>query len=185
MTWREGFYTLVQTAGELAGIINRERRDAVLVRIAVPSEANTITRVINAAFRQAESFFIERDRIAVEQVQSLLQTGQFLISDQDGTITGCVYVEMKGDRSYLGLLAVDPMAQKSGLGSKLMTAAEDHCRKAGSRFMDIQIVNLRKELPAFYHRRGYVPTGTAPFIAGINTRLPCHFVKMSKALASG
>lgn len=155
----------------------------MVVRIALPSEAKAITNVINAAFRQAESFFIERDRIAGEQVQSLLQTGEFLISEEDDAITGCVYVEMQGDRSYLGLLAVNPMAQKSGLGSSLMTAAEDHCRKAGSRFMDIQIVSLREELPDFYHRRGYVETGTAPFTAGINTKLPCHFVKMSKTLA--
>jgi N-acetylglutamate synthase-like GNAT family acetyltransferase len=155
----------------------------VQVRIAGPLETKAITDVINAAFHQAEDFFIERDRITVEQVQSQLSTGEFLISEENGAITGCVYVEMMGDRSYLGLLAVDPRAQKSGLGSKLMTAAEDHCRKAGSRFMDIQIVSLRKELPDFYHRRGYVETGTAPFHAGIDTKLPCHFVKMSKPLA--
>jgi N-acetylglutamate synthase-like GNAT family acetyltransferase len=155
----------------------------VQVRIAGPQEAKAITDVINAAFHQAEDFFIERDRITVEQVQLQLSTGEFLVSDENGAITGCVYVEMKGDRSYLGLLAVDPKAQKSGLGSKLMTAAEEHCCKAGSRFMDIQIVNLRKELPDFYHRRGYVETGTAPFTAGIDTKLPCHFVKMSKPLA--
>jgi len=155
----------------------------VLVRVAGPQEARAITDVINAAFRQVESFFIERDRIDVEQVQKLLGTGEFLVSDENGAITGCVYVEMRGDGSYLGLLAVDPTAQTSGLGSKLMTAAEEHCRKAGSRFMDIQIVNLRKELPDFYHRRGYLETGTAPFTAGIDTKIPCHFVKMSKSLA--
>lgn len=154
-----------------------------MLRIAAPQEAKAITDVINAAFHKAEDFFIERDRITVEQVQSQLSTGEFLVSEENGTITGCVYVEMKGDRSYLGLLAVDPRTQKSGLGSKLMTAAEDHCRKAGSRFMDIQVVNLRKELPDFYHRRGYFKTGTAAFTAGIDTKLPCHFVKMSKPLA--
>jgi N-acetylglutamate synthase-like GNAT family acetyltransferase len=154
----------------------------VLLRVAKMAESRAITDVINAAFRQAESFFIERDRIDLEKVQSLLLTGDFLISDADGEITGCVYVEMQDNRSYLGLLAVDPKEQKSGLGSKLMSAAEEHCRKAGSRFMDIQIVNLRKELPGFYHRRGYVETGTAPFIAGVSTKLPCHFVKMSKPL---
>lgn len=153
-----------------------------MVRIAGIPEAKAITDVINAAFRQAESFFIERDRMDLEKVQSLLLTGEFLVSERDGGISGCVYVEMKGDRSYLGLLAVDPKAQKSGLGSKLMSAAEDHCRKAGSRFMDIKIVNLRKELPDFYHRRGYVETGTAPFTAGVPTTLPCHFVEMSKPL---
>src|SRR5208282_2013725 len=144
----------------------------MLVRVAETHEAQAITAIINAAFRQAESSFIERDRINVDKVQSLLSTGEFLVSEVDGIITGCVYVEMKADRSYLGLLAVDPKAQKSGIGSKLMTAAEDHCRKLGSRFMDIQIVNLREELPAFYHCRGYVETGSAPFTAGLNPKLP-------------
>jgi N-acetylglutamate synthase-like GNAT family acetyltransferase len=149
----------------------------VPIRIAVPLEAKAITDVINAAFHRAEDFFIERDRITVEQVQSQLSTGEFLISEENGAITGCVYVEMKGDRSYLGLLAVDPRAQKSGLGAKLMTAAEDHCRMSNSRFMDIQVVNLRKELPDFYHRRGYVETGTALFTAGIDTKLPATSLK--------
>src|ERR1039458_2612811 len=61
-------------------------------------------------------------------------------------------------------------------------AAEDYCAQAGSRFMDLQIVNLRKELPDFYHRRENVETGTAPFTPGLNPKLPCHFVKMSKPL---
>ena len=154
----------------------------MLVRVAESLESQAITAVINAAFRQAESFFIVRDRIDLDKVQSLLRTGEFLVSVADGMITGCVYVEMKADRSYLGLLAVDPKAQKSGIGSKLMTAAEAHCRKQGSRYMDIQIVNLRKELPEFYRRRGYIETGTAPFTLGLNPKLPCHFVKMSKPL---
>jgi hypothetical protein len=49
--------------------------------------------------------------------------------------------------------------------------------------MDIRIVSLRAELPNFYHRRGYVETGTEPCPAGLNPKLPCHFVKMSKQLA--
>lgn len=152
------------------------------VRVAKREEGVAIRDVINAAFRKAESFFVVRDRIDLDTVQALSSKGEFLVCDDDGVITACVYVEMRGERSYLGLLAVDPKEQKAGLGSKLMNAAEEHCRKAGSKFMDIQIVNLRKELPEFYHRRGYVETGTAPFTAGIETNMPCHFVKMAKAL---
>jgi GNAT superfamily N-acetyltransferase len=152
------------------------------VRVAGKREAEALARVINAAFRKAESFFIERDRIDLEKVRALQRSGEFLVCGGADAIVGCVYVEMRGDRSYLGLLAVDPEAQKAGLGSKLMEAAEEHCRKAGSQFMDIQTVNLRRELPEFYHRRGYSETGTAPFTAGLNTKLPCHFVKMAKPL---
>jgi predicted N-acetyltransferase YhbS len=152
------------------------------IRLAGEREAETITGVINAAFRKAESFFLERDRIDLERVQALQRSGEFLVCDDAGAIIGCVYVEMRGERSYLGLLAVDPGAQKEGIGSKLMEVAEEHCRRAGSRSMDIQIVNLRRELPEFYHRRGYVETGTAPFTPGVMPKLPCHFVKMAKPL---
>lgn len=166
------------------------------LRVAETRDTDAIVAVINAAFRQAESFLIDRDRIDFETVQELLQKGSFLIAESNvaessvaedsaadaGSLRGCVYVELRGDRSYLGLLAVDPQRQKSGLGSQLMNAAEKFCAEAGSRFMDLRIVNVRKELPAFYRRRGYVEAGTEPFPPGLSPKLPCHFVKMSKPL---
>jgi predicted N-acetyltransferase YhbS len=154
----------------------------VQVRVATMRDAEAIKSVINAAFRRAESFLIDRDRIDLESVQDLLRKGNFLLGDDDGGVVGCVYVEMRGERSYLGLLSVDPERQNAGLGSKLMSAGEEYCAKAGCRFMDLRIVNVRKELPDFYHRLGYVETGTEPFTAGLNPKVPCHFVKMSKPL---
>jgi GNAT superfamily N-acetyltransferase len=154
----------------------------VRLRLAENLDADAITLVINAAFRAAESFFIDRDRIDPENVRQLLQTGRFLIAEDGGLLAGCVYVELRGERAYLGLLSVNPQLQKTGLGSKLMRAAEDYCAKAGCRFIDLQLVNLRKELPGFYCRRGYVESGTAPLPPGLETKLPCHFVKMSKPL---
>jgi len=139
--------------------------------------------VINSAFRRAESYIIDRDRIDLEKVESLMQTGTFLIADDGGALAGCVYVELRGERSYLGLLSVDPQRQKAGLGSTLMTAAENHCAAAGCRFMDLQIINLREDNHGFYLRRGYVETGIAPFVPGLNPKLPCHFVIMSKPLS--
>ena len=80
------------------------------------------------------------------------------------------------------MLAVDPGAQQSGLGFMLMDAAEDYCRALGLRFMDIKVVNLREELAGFYRKRGYVETGTSAFPAEVETKLPCHFIDMSKPL---
>jgi len=48
--------------------------------------------------------------------------------------------------------------------------------------MDLRIVNLREELPAFYRKLGYMETGTEPFPSDLDTKLPCHFVNMSKPL---
>jgi len=155
----------------------------VEVRSAVVDDIEAITEVINTAFRKAESFFIERDRIDGQSVGALMEKGQFLVAQEGGTLTGCVYLERRGERAYLGLLSVDPGRQGAGIGSKLMSAAEQHCRKMGCRFVDLRIVNLRTENHAFYRRRGYLETGREPFPAELSTKLPCHFVNMTKPLA--
>ena|SRR5687767_7181761 len=155
---------------------------SVRVRPAEPSDAKQIMALINSAFRIAEDFFYNEDRITFEEVERLFTTGTFLIAEADRVLRGCVYVELRGERSYLGLLSVDPSQQQTGLGSLLMTAGENHCRKLGSRAMDIYIINLRTELPPFYQRRGYVETGTLPLPPEIETTQPCHFITMAKDL---
>ena len=152
------------------------------IRVARPTDAAKITAVINAAFRIAEGFFIASDRITEQEVKESLVKGDFLIAEAESNVQGCVYVEMRGERSYLGLLSVDPACQQGGLGSLLMQEAEQHCRARGSRFMDILIVHLREELPAFYKKRGYIEDGTSPFPDDIETRVPVHFINMSKPL---
>ena len=152
------------------------------IRLAVPADAARITAVINAAFRIAEGFFINGNRINQSEVEQKLSDGAFIVSESGDTLSGCVYVEMRGERSYLGLLSVDPSCQQGGLGSLLMREAEKYCRERGSQAMDILIVSLREDLPAFYQKRGYVQTGTSPFPPEVETKIPCHFINMSKPL---
>ena len=155
----------------------------VQLRIADQSDAEKITALINSAFRQAEEFFVDGDRVSLDEVRELLRTGSFLLADEEGKLSGCVYVEPRGKRGYLGLLSIASSRQQSGLGSLLMMAAEDYCRGVECRFMDVKVVNLRKELPDFYRRRGYVETGTSPFPEHVETKLPCYFIDMSKSLS--
>src|SRR5215212_5862144 len=152
------------------------------IRMANSSDDEKITALINAAFRIAEGFFIDEKRITLAEVQRHLTTGAFLVAVDESAITGCVYVEPRGERAYLGLLSVDPAQQQGGVGSRLMTAGEDYCRRLGAQFMDILIVNLRTDLPAFYERRGYFENGTTPFPPDVPTKQPCHFINMSKPL---
>ena len=116
------------------------------VRAAGREEAGEIVRVINAAFNRAASFFVDGDRIDFEQVQHYFEKGVFLVAEE---LAGCVYVELRGERAYIGLLSVDPARQKGGVGKALMDAAESYARGRGCRAMDLRIVNLRLELPAF------------------------------------
>jgi GNAT superfamily N-acetyltransferase len=139
--------------------------------------------VINLAYRTAESFFIKRDRITPEILRAMLEKGNFLLAEDAAGLVGCVYVELRGERAYFGLLAVDPARQHRGLARRLIDETESHARAAGCRVMDLRIVSLREALPPFYRRLGYVETGAASFPEETKSKLPCHFILMSKPLA--
>jgi predicted N-acetyltransferase YhbS len=158
--------------------------DEITIRIAADADAERITGLVNAAFK-VERFFIDRDRIDVAKVRAMLRTGKYLLTEHRAGLIACVYVEIRGERGYFGLLAVDPARQGEGLGRRMMTEAEDYARAAGCTFADLRIVNLRAELPRFYRRLGYEETATEPFVADAEPSQPCHFIVMSKALGGG
>jgi GNAT superfamily N-acetyltransferase len=153
--------------------------DTITIRAAEIGDVPAIVGLLNVAFAM-ERAFIDRDRTSVDEITQLLGTGTFFVVDGDGGgIAACMYIEARGDRAYLGMLAVDPAAQKRGLGKQMMAAAERHCAAIGCRAIDIRIVDRRTELPPFYRRLGFVESGTAPFDDPLLTR-PCHFLLMSK-----
>ena len=121
---------------------------SVQVRLATREDAERIMTVINSAFRSAEAFFIEADRIDLQSVVNFLDQGKFILAESGCNLLGCVYIEPRGERYYLGLLAVETSRHRSGVGSTLMEAAENYCRDLGLSFMDIKIVNHRHDLPA-------------------------------------
>jgi GNAT superfamily N-acetyltransferase len=151
------------------------------IRLGQNNDVESLVRIINAAFR-VEQPFIEGDRINPEGVRAYMEKGKFLLGEDPAGLVGCVYVELRGDRGYLGLLGVDPPRQGTGLGRKLMDAAENYFREAGCRAVDLRIVSARTPLPAVYRHLGYVETGTAPFPPDAPAKVPCHFILMSKSL---
>jgi GNAT superfamily N-acetyltransferase len=153
------------------------------LRHAARDDADSLARVINAAYR-VEDFFKIGDRIDAAGVGDEMARGTFLVLEDDHGLAGCVYVEVTGELGNFGLLSVDPARQGQGHGSTLLRAAEEFCRGAGCRAMEIQVVNLRTELFPYYRRHGYLERGVRPFSASERTSRPCHFVVMRKDLTS-
>ena len=113
----------------------------------------------------------------------ILSSGTFLVADDSGALAGCVYIEGRGERSYLGLLSVQPALQGGGLGRRLVAAAESFAREAGSRFVDLRVISARGEqLLPFYERLGYAIVRTEPFPANLVTKVASHFILLSKPL---
>jgi GNAT superfamily N-acetyltransferase len=160
------------------------------IRTAAPQEAAELARLINAAF-VVEAFFKIGDRTSAAEIGELMGAGgEFLVLDdlktRTGThgpaLAGCVFLKRRSDRAYFGMLSIDPACQRRGLGRQLIDAVEARARDLGCRAMDIHIVNLREELPAYYRRLGDVETGTLPFSDPERASRPCYFIVMSKAL---
>ena len=99
-----------------------------MIRPADQSDAEALTQLINRAF-QVEKFFIDTERISPPQTLDYLRKGVFLVNDDDGVIAACVYVELRGDRAYFGLLSVDPERQRAAIGKQMIAAAEAFCLK--------------------------------------------------------
>ena len=157
------------------------KSDALRIRAADVPDVDALVRLINSAFR-VERPFIEGDRIDAEGVRSCMAKGKFLVAGDSSALAACVFVELRGDRGYLGLLGVDPLRQGTGLGRRMMDAAENYFREEGCQAVDLRVISARMPLPAFYRHLGYVETGTAPFAPDVPVRVPCHYILMSKTL---
>ena len=87
--------------------------------------------------------------------------------DATGRLGCCVVTDRGGGTAYFGTFAVRPAAQGRGIGSLLLAAAEDRARAAGAARMEMTVLAQRRDLIAWYARRGYAPTGqTRPFPYG-------------------
>jgi len=158
--------------------------DDLGIRAAGDADVEALAALINIAFR-VELPFIDGDRTHPEGVREYMKKGKFLLAEDSGGLVGCVYVELRADRGYLGLLGVEPRRQGTGLGRKLMGAAETYFRDAGCVAVDLRIVSERAPLPSFYRHLGYTETGTAPFPHNVPAKVPCHYILMSKSITQG
>jgi GNAT superfamily N-acetyltransferase len=160
------------------------RIPAPCTRTAAAADAVSLMRLINAAF-VVERVAFDGDRIDLEGVRALLGKGTFLVAEDSESHSplGCVYLEPRGDRCYLGLLSVAPSWQGQGLGRRLADAAEEFARQAGCQAMNLRILSPRAEgLLPVYKRLGYSEAGTASFPADVPSKVPCHYLLMTKAL---
>src|SRR4051812_19287926 len=113
------------------------------IRIAGAGDLPRIVALLNVAFAM-ERDFMDRDRIYPSEVEAYMKAGTYFVEDgEGGCLDACMYLERRGDRMYLGMLAVDPARQGSGLGKRLMMFAEQQTSAAGCTNVDIRVVNLR------------------------------------------
>lgn len=151
------------------------------LRIALDTDIENLVTLINAAF-VVEQVAIPGDRIDRVGIEKYMGTGRFVVFEQALSLLGCAYVETRGQRGYLGLLAVDPEHQGRGIGHRLAREAERHFRAADCRAVELRVISARSELVAFYEKLGFAVQGTSAMPETVPLKIPCHYIHMAKNL---
>lgn len=155
------------------------------VRVATSEDTAEIVRVINLAYR-VEDFFVNGDRTDAADVNARMHdpAGVILVVDaEEGkSLAAAVCVDVHDRRGHFAMLSVDPAHQGKGLARLLISSIEDHCRSAGCHALDIEVVNLREELPPFYEAFGFLQTGVVEFNNPAKLTREAHLVRMTKSL---
>jgi ribosomal protein S18 acetylase RimI-like enzyme len=155
----------------------------IRVRLATEADRARLIPLVNAAF--SIETFLEGTRTDEERLTATMRKGDILVAEDRGDEpVGCIYTEVRGERGYMGMLAVDPARQGTGLASLIVRAAEEHLRGQGCVAVDISVLSLRPELLPLYRRFGFVETGREEFAFSreLKPGAECHCIIMSKPL---
>lgn len=169
-------------------------------RIADPRDVPALHALIESAYRGEsakagwthEADLLDGQRTDAQELSAIVgdDAQVILLAEVGSALHGCVLVADKGaGRGYLGMLTVRPDLQSAGLGAALLSEAEGLARNVlAASTMEMTVIKRRRELIAWYERRGYRDTGReAPFPShdprfGLPKVDDLVFVVMEKAL---
>jgi ribosomal protein S18 acetylase RimI-like enzyme len=168
---------------------------------ATAADVDAIVALVESAFRgeasragwTTEADLLDGRRTGPDEIGAIVADARqviLLARDEAGALAASVNLRQDGDAAWLGMLAVRPALQGSGLGRRVVEGAERFARgRWGARSMRMKVIAQRSELIAWYERRGYrdsgeraaFPYGDARF--GLPRREDLSFVVLARPLA--
>lgn len=142
----------------------------MIFRHAMINDISVLTALLNRSYRGESSrvgWTTEADLLSGKRIDEsgLLQLlndpdSLILIAQTNEIITATIHAHRERDTVHFGLFAVEPTLQGNGIGKALLSYAESEAAlkwKISTAIMEV--ITHRKELIAYYERRGYVRTG--------------------------
>lgn len=134
---------------------------------ATENDAEAISMLLNAAYRSGQGWTHEKQLVAGLRATAgtvrkaiAANCSVYLLLHDAQQLVACIHVEPFADGAMIGSFAVHPSWQAGGVGARVLKAAEQYAVAqfaAASLYMDV--LAPRKELIAYYERRGYCLTG--------------------------
>jgi ribosomal protein S18 acetylase RimI-like enzyme len=154
------------------------------------SDVPQLNKLVNSAYRgeiskkgwTTESNILDGLRIDEETLTSYFNNPDITIlknTNETGELIGCVYLETRAPKLYVGMFSVSPMLQNGGIGRKLLVAAEEYAQQLNLNQLTMTVISTRHELISWYERRGYKATGEIlPFHADKKFGIPKQHIEL-------
>lgn len=169
------------------------------LRPASKNDISKLVELINLCYRgefskkgwTTEAELLAGQRIDHDMALSLFDkhgSSFFVYEHPNQGLVASVHIQETPDSLYFGMLTVHPEYQGQKLGRKILDWVEERARKLSKPEVELDVITARKELIAYYERRGYEKTEKVyPFPEdpryGIPQKGPLELQKYKKTLA--
>jgi ribosomal protein S18 acetylase RimI-like enzyme len=142
----------------------------LVLRPATLADGAAIVDLVESAYRgersrqgwTTEADLLGGQRTDLDEVRALLDDprSRLTVAVEDGELLGTVVTRLESDGAHIGMLAVRPSLQARGIGRRLLEADERIAvTELRSDRAILFVIDCRKELIAWYERRGYHDSG--------------------------
>lgn len=140
------------------------------IKKATKADIPALVTLVNSAYRGEDAkkgwtneadLLVGGIRIDAGEMEEMMADEDHIIlkHESENKITACVSLVKKENYLYLGMLTVSPGLQGTGMGKKLLQAAEDFAKNEQFDRIRMTVITARQELIDWYTRHGYADTG--------------------------
>jgi ribosomal protein S18 acetylase RimI-like enzyme len=83
------------------------------------------------------------------------EDGLFFVAVDDDEVIGTAMAGYDGHRGWIYSMAVSPQHRNKGIGSALLSYAEERLSEKGCLKINLQILDGNEQVEAFYQKNGY------------------------------
>lgn len=130
------------------------------IRLAIENDRSAIESCIGDAYQHYIPRIGKRPASMDREFLPLIHAGRVHVYESKGEILGVMVVAAQADHLEVSSLAVQPYAQRRGIGKRLMEEAEGIAKKKGLRILRLYTNAALPELARYYEGIGYKTTET-------------------------
>ncbi len=134
-------------------------RDDVRIERLAPEKLDQLVKLQEEAFsdyiipiRTSKEYFLEFQRSVGADIANVL------VATKDDRMVGYINPVVDGTEAWIGGIAVVPSYRSSGIGTRLMSSAEEMCRSKGVGSIILEVIEGNDRAKQFYERLGFSET---------------------------